>query len=181
MSYQINDPHADHPGYEARECPLSLKVTQRSPWGPVTRAGFSCLMTGGHCVPDEHCDARRKREAEYQERRAQIDADRGLPPVVPFHRNEMPVLKKKVTEAQAVAQGELLDAVKIKHYARNDAHLGRILGESVVVLSRLRHGTAIFGAALAIRILDKETMSLNEIRALLPEDHPFNAKKGKKK
>lgn len=68
--YEAVNPHADHPGYDSRNCPLSLQVTGRGPWGQIARAGFSCLMTGGHCLPDEHCDDRRAREAEYREREA---------------------------------------------------------------------------------------------------------------
>ncbi len=59
------NPYASHPGFDAPSCPLRYTVTQRGPFGGV-KGGFGCEMTGGHCLPGEHCDARRSR-AEVQD------------------------------------------------------------------------------------------------------------------
>lgn len=67
-----SDPYANHPGHEAT-CPLKTVVTQRSPYGVPTSCGYGCAVTGGHCVPDSHCDERRKREADREEHLAQVE------------------------------------------------------------------------------------------------------------
>jgi len=49
--------HADHPGWDARECPLQSTVNPG--WGAVaTSPGYRCEWTGGHCCPGEHCAER---------------------------------------------------------------------------------------------------------------------------
>lgn len=63
--------YADHPGFDVQGCSLQHTVTQRGAYGGV-RGGFGCLETGGHCVPDSHCDARREREAHRIEFRKSI-------------------------------------------------------------------------------------------------------------
>jgi hypothetical protein len=80
MTYKVEDPHADHPGYDARDCLLSHKVTARGPYGQILRAGFSCLATGGHCLPDQHCTTRRKREQDQRELEAQFAEARARNP-----------------------------------------------------------------------------------------------------
>lgn len=57
------NPYADHPGFEAQGCALQYTVTP-SRMGSTSSHGFGCGMTGGHCVPDQQCDARRSRCAE---------------------------------------------------------------------------------------------------------------------
>jgi hypothetical protein len=54
-----HNPYADHPGFEAGECPLRYTVTHRGPYGKSGGA-FGCEMTGGHCVPGDQCAQRRK-------------------------------------------------------------------------------------------------------------------------
>ena len=61
------NPYANHPGFVAVDCPLRHTVTQKDSWGNIVRCGFGCLMTGGHCLPDKHCDSRRDREQKQQE------------------------------------------------------------------------------------------------------------------
>jgi hypothetical protein len=63
------NPYADHPGFTADGCPLRYTVTQRGAYGGV-RGGFGCEMTGGHCLPGEHC-AKRREDAARQEAFAQ--------------------------------------------------------------------------------------------------------------
>jgi hypothetical protein len=65
------NPYADHPGFAAAECPLRCTVTGRAALGGVTRCGFGCEMTGGHCVPGAQCDGYRAQAAE-QDRLAQL-------------------------------------------------------------------------------------------------------------
>ena len=48
------NPYAEHPGFVANDCPIRYTVTQRGPYGGV-KGGFGCEMTGGHCLPGEHC------------------------------------------------------------------------------------------------------------------------------
>lgn len=178
MSYQVEDPHADHPGYDARECPLSLKVTQRSPWGPITRAGFSCLMTGGHCLPGEHCDDRRKRETEIRQREAEAEAARAARPMYYFPQDPMPMkTPRQATEVQTQAQNRFIDLLRGRTRTPSDAQLGKRLGESVVVISRCRAGTALVGSALVLRVLEAEVLTLAEVRLSLGPEHPFNAKR----
>lgn len=47
--------YENHPGFGI-ECPCQLKVNP-APYGMSSR-GFACRYTGGHCLPDEHCDER---------------------------------------------------------------------------------------------------------------------------
>lgn len=44
------------------ECPAILKVTPRC--GAPHGAGYACRATGGHCMPDDRCDERRKQYAK---------------------------------------------------------------------------------------------------------------------
>ena len=57
------NPYADHPGFDARECPIRYTVTQTGAYGGI-RGGFGCEITGGHCLPGEHCS---KRQADAKE------------------------------------------------------------------------------------------------------------------
>jgi hypothetical protein len=61
-------PFANHPGYDAAGCPLREVVVART---SVTNNGFRCHMTGGHCLPGEHCESRRKRAADLQRQERQ--------------------------------------------------------------------------------------------------------------
>ena len=58
------NPYENHPGFEASGYHLRYTVTQRSPWGGITSGGFGCEANGGHCLPGEQCDKRRKRFPE---------------------------------------------------------------------------------------------------------------------
>jgi hypothetical protein len=51
--------HKEHPGISAEDCELRRTVTQKNLYGVITRAGFGCNATGGHCVPCDDCEARR--------------------------------------------------------------------------------------------------------------------------
>jgi hypothetical protein len=53
-------PFKSHPGFDAPECELREIVVAKT---SVTNNGFRCHMTGGHCLPGEHCDSRRQRHA----------------------------------------------------------------------------------------------------------------------
>lgn len=48
----------------ANSCPARLTVTPRC--GAPHSGGYACRVTGGHCVPDDKCDARRATWADYQ-------------------------------------------------------------------------------------------------------------------
>lgn len=63
--------HDQHPGHEV-ECHLKYKVTGRGPWGHTAHCGYGCEMTGGHCVPGPHCDARSCKAKQQDEFRALI-------------------------------------------------------------------------------------------------------------
>ncbi len=73
--------HDNHPGHDAAGCPIRASVTQRSPYGVPVGGGYRCEMTGGHCLPGEHCDKRRADAAEQDEREAMFEAARGRPMV----------------------------------------------------------------------------------------------------
>lgn len=70
------NPYADHPGFDAQACPLQYTVTQRGAYGGV-RGGFGCEMTGGHCLPGGHCEARRQKAREMDEIKAACAAAKG--------------------------------------------------------------------------------------------------------
>ena len=67
------NPYADHPGFDAQDCPLSIVVTRRGPYGGV-QGGFACSMTGGHCLPCDQCESRRQRASEIEAREAEFFA-----------------------------------------------------------------------------------------------------------
>ena len=67
------NPYADHPGFAAASCSLRYTVTQRGAYGQMTGCGFGCEMTGGHCVPGEHCDSRRSKAAADDNLKALIE------------------------------------------------------------------------------------------------------------
>jgi len=52
---------SNHPGYDASGCTLRETVVAAS---YASNNGFRCYMTGGHCVPGEHCESRRQRAAK---------------------------------------------------------------------------------------------------------------------
>jgi hypothetical protein len=58
------NPYADHPGFTESACPIRYTVTQRGAYGGV-KGGFGCEITGGHCLPGEHCERRRADAAEH--------------------------------------------------------------------------------------------------------------------
>ena len=45
--------HADHPGFDAPNCPARMTI-YRSAYSP-TSDGYSCKVTGGHCLPGSNC------------------------------------------------------------------------------------------------------------------------------
>jgi len=58
------NPYASHPGFDAQGCPLQYTVTQRGPWGDIGHCGFGCRVTGGHCLPGDHCAELRAKNAD---------------------------------------------------------------------------------------------------------------------
>ena len=46
-----------HPGFVASECPHRISVTRCEQTG---FGGYSCGITGGHCLPGARCDGLRK-------------------------------------------------------------------------------------------------------------------------
>lgn len=54
----------DHPGYAADACPIREIVVAAT---YASNNGFRCGLTGGHCVPGEHCEARRARVAKREQ------------------------------------------------------------------------------------------------------------------
>lgn len=72
------NPYADHPGYEQGACPLRYTVTHRGAYGAIGYAGFGCEMTGGHCLPGEHCEGRRKEADRQDEFRAMLSPVSGV-------------------------------------------------------------------------------------------------------
>lgn len=71
-----DNPYADHPGFVADACPIRYTVTPRNAWGVQMGGGFGCEITGGHCLPGEHCEARRARAKQQDELAAAIAAAR---------------------------------------------------------------------------------------------------------
>lgn len=69
------NPYADHPGFVAGNCELRITVTRSGAWGGVV-GGFSCSMTGGHCLPCDKCGERRRIGAEMERREAEFVAAR---------------------------------------------------------------------------------------------------------
>ena len=67
------NPYADHPGFDAQGCALQITVTRAGVWGGV-QGGFSCSLTGGHCLPCDHCDERRKIGAKHDKRMEELRA-----------------------------------------------------------------------------------------------------------
>jgi hypothetical protein len=65
------NPYANHPGFVAEGCPIRYTVTPRNSYGVQVGGGFGCHMTGGHCLPGEHCDKRRA-DAKLQDERAAL-------------------------------------------------------------------------------------------------------------
>lgn len=53
------NPYANHPGFDAQGCHLQYTVTPA--YYSTSHHGFGCEMTGGHCLPGEHCDKLRER------------------------------------------------------------------------------------------------------------------------
>ena len=43
---------------ETKECPAKIEITAH-PYG-TSRDGCACSVSGGHCVPDNECDGKRK-------------------------------------------------------------------------------------------------------------------------
>lgn len=62
----------------------------------------------------------------------------------------------------------LLDTLTEKLQLKNDAALSRALEVAPPVISKLRHGRLHVGDSLIVRLLDKDIMSLAEIRAFVP-------------
>lgn len=48
--------YAMHPGFDEQECPVQYVV---HPANSRVAPGFGCKITGGHCLPGEHCTQRR--------------------------------------------------------------------------------------------------------------------------
>lgn len=68
-----HNPYAEHPGFDAQTCGLQYTVTHRGALGGM-KGGFGCEMTGGHCLPDEHCAKRRADAAKQDAFRSMIAA-----------------------------------------------------------------------------------------------------------
>ena len=65
------DPYENHPGFVADACPIRMTITRRN--GSFIQGGFSCEVTGGHCLPGEFCDSRRE-TARHQDEMAVLFA-----------------------------------------------------------------------------------------------------------
>lgn len=62
----------------------------------------------------------------------------------------------------------LLDSVMSKQQLKNDAALARFFDVAPPVISKLRGGTLKIGPTLILSMLDREIMTLAEIRAFVP-------------
>lgn len=62
----------------------------------------------------------------------------------------------------------LLDAVKAKLELKNDAAVARVLEVAPAVVSKLRRQRCTFGDTMIVRLLDREIMTLAEIRQFVP-------------
>jgi len=62
----------------------------------------------------------------------------------------------------------LLDAITARLNLKNDAALSRLLEVAPPVISKLRHFRLPVGDSLIVRLLDREIMTLAEIRAFVP-------------
>lgn len=51
--------HADHPGH-LTSCELQITVTPPAFGGHMSSDGYACSASGGHCVPGDYCEERRK-------------------------------------------------------------------------------------------------------------------------
>lgn len=45
--------HQQHPGYDAYNCPARLTINAAA-YAPTSN-GYSCKVTGGHCLPGSNC------------------------------------------------------------------------------------------------------------------------------
>ena len=62
----------------------------------------------------------------------------------------------------------LLDAVKAKHQLKNDAALSGVLQTSPGAVCKMRYGHLPVGAALILRMVEDNVMTLPEIRQFVP-------------
>lgn len=62
----------------------------------------------------------------------------------------------------------LLDEVMRRQGLKNDAALSIALEVAPPVVSKLRHHRLMVGSSLIVRMLDREIMTLAEIRAFVP-------------
>jgi hypothetical protein len=63
--------HANHPGHNV-SCELRTQVNAH--FQGTSSNGYGCDMTGGHCVPSEHCDNRRNEARQQDAMRADTDS-----------------------------------------------------------------------------------------------------------
>lgn len=62
----------------------------------------------------------------------------------------------------------LLDAVSAKLQTKNDAALARELEVAPPVISKMRHHRLMVGASIIFRLLERNIMTLPEIRVFVP-------------
>lgn len=65
----------------------------------------------------------------------------------------------------------LLDALVSKLNLKNDAALSRFLEVAPPVISKIRHNRLPIGDSMIIRLLDRDIMTLQEIRAFVPSPY----------
>jgi hypothetical protein len=63
--------HADHPGAGNGDCVLRMQINA-APYG-MSRNGYACSHTGGHCIKSEACDDRVKQHEAEEPMRQQIE------------------------------------------------------------------------------------------------------------
>jgi hypothetical protein len=63
--------YPNHPGFDARDCPLRRHVTHRRTDGGS--GGYGCDYTGGHCLPGSYCSDRQFEAEVESDRRADFE------------------------------------------------------------------------------------------------------------
>lgn len=62
----------------------------------------------------------------------------------------------------------LLDTIIARNSLKNDAALARFFEVAPPVISKMRHGRLPVGATMILSMLDREIMTLAEIRSFVP-------------
>jgi hypothetical protein len=56
--------HENHPGAEVSDCVCRIQIDAHLQGSSSN--GYACSITGGHCIPDRHCDNRRAMFKQHQ-------------------------------------------------------------------------------------------------------------------